>query len=258
MSGKNRQKMQDRSKKARQDRGREIKEKFVEERTRKIEPLSAKNTNQKLALQAFTEKQLVVQAGSAGVGKSELMCWWAAKLWLEGKVDNIVITRPYQHLGADYGATKGNDAEKLLPFCLPMLMKLKKYLGVGILKNNFKLDGFDDLFSHNSGIQIIPLEKIQGMSYSDKTIILADEIQNSTVAQVKALCTRPEEGCQVLISGDVTQSALRGNNGLSYLLDCLEAYPHIAAGVITYTQDDNCRKGIAGHLTRVFEKDGQW
>lgn len=258
MAGKNRQKMQERSEKARASRGREIKGKFVESEQRKIIPLSAKNDNQKIALQAFTEKQLVGQFGSAGSGKSELMCWWACKQWLEGKVDNIVIARPYQHLGNDYGATKGNDAEKLLPFCMPMLMKIKKYLGVSVLRNNFKLDGFDDLFAHSSGIQIVPLEKIQGLSYSNKSIILADEIQSATVAQIKALCTRPEEGCQVLMAGDDTQSALRGENGLSYIQGRLEAFPHESAQIITYTPEDNCRKGIAGHLTRVFELDGQW
>ena len=124
---------------------REIKEKFMEQR--KIIPLQAKTDNQRLALKAFTEHQCVILTNHSGVGKSELMTWWACKQWLEGSVDNIIITRPYKHIGADYGATKGNDAEKLLPFCMSMLMKMKKYLGVGIMKNNFKLDGFESFFS---------------------------------------------------------------------------------------------------------------
>lgn len=260
MTKRNRQAVQDRrnEKKSNKERQEVQPQKFQEKRKASVIPLTAQNENQKITLKAFTQKQLVGQFGSAGVGKTELMCWWAAKQWLEGNIDNIVITRPHQHLGNDYGAVKGNDAEKLLPFCMSMLNKLKKYLGVGILRNNFKLDGFDDLFADASGIQIVPVEKIQGLSYNDRTIILADEVQNMTIAQVKALATRPEEGCQLLLAGDNTQSALNCKNGLTYLEDCLLRDPHEDAEIIHYNPEDNCRKGIAGHLTRVFEKQGQW
>lgn len=259
-SGKNRQAQQKRKNaKREQCSKKEIQAgKFQEERVRQVIPLTAQNQHQKDALAAFTEKQLIGLFGSAGCGKTELACWWASKLWKEGKVDNIVITRPYKHLGADYGATKGNDAEKLLPFCMSILMKLKKYLGTGVLKNNFKMDGFEELFTEASGIQIVPLEKIQGLSYNNKTIIIADELQNATIAQVKALATRPEEGCQVLMAGDNTQSAIQGKNGLSYIENCLEHNPHSAAQIVHFTPEDNCRKGIAGHLTRVFEQEGKW
>ena len=191
-------------------------------------------------------------------GKTELACWWASKLWLEGKVDTIVITRPHKHLGDDYGAIRGSDAEKLLPFCMSILMKLKKQLGVGILRNNFKMNGFDDLFSDARGIMIVPVEKIQGLSYNNRTIIIADEIQNASISQVKALATRMEEGCQLLICGDPKQTAITGENGLVYLTKKLEKHPHELAQVITYTPKDNCRVGISAHMTRIFEEDGNW
>lgn len=233
-------------------------EKFKEERKASVLPLTAKNENQKIALQMFREKQLIGLFGSAGSGKTELAAWWASKLWQEGIIDNIVITRPYKHLGEDYGATKGNDAEKLLPFCMSILMKLKRYLGIGVLRNNFKLDGFEELFADADGIQIVPVEKIQGMSFSEKTIIIADEVQNCSIPQVKALTTRAEEGCQIILCGDDRQTALKGENGLNYLVEKLEENPHKLAGVVRFTPEDNCRKGISAHLTRVFEDDGNW
>ena len=94
-----------------EETGRVIEGKFEE--SRRIIPLVAKNDAQRRALKAFEEKQLVVLSGSAGAGKSEIMCWYASKLWLEGKIDNIVITRPHQHLGNDYGAVTGNDTLKV-------------------------------------------------------------------------------------------------------------------------------------------------
>ena len=240
-------------------KGKVVAEKFVEERQRSIIPLKAQNDNQRKALKAFTDKQLVIQTGSAGTGKSELMGWWASKQWLLGNVDSIIITRPHKHLGEDYGAVKGNDAEKLLPFCMSILMKLKKYLGTGILRNNFVLDGFEDLFAEASGIQIVPIEKIQGISFNERTIILADEIQNATEAQVKSLTTRMEEGCQLLITGDPLQTALPfDTNGLSFLEKVVENNPHDDIEIIRYSPEDNCRKGVASHLTKAYEKLGNW
>jgi phosphate starvation-inducible PhoH-like protein len=240
--------------------GKVIKGKFQEQREEKARSLAltAKNENQKIALRMFKEKQLVGLFGSAGSGKSELMVFHACDQWLRGNIDNIVITRPYQHLGADYGATKGNDAEKLLPFCMSMLMKIKKYLGVGVLRNNFKLDGFEELFAEADGIQIVPVEKIQGMSFNERTIILADEVQCMSIAQVKALTTRAEEGCQIIMTGDDKQTPLKGKNGLVYIREKLEEHPHELAGIVTFTPEDCCRHGISAHLTRVFEEDGNW
>jgi phosphate starvation-inducible PhoH-like protein len=175
----------------------EVKEKYRQERLERVQKLSPKNEHQAETIEAFKDKQLIIQSGSAGVGKTELACWWASKLWLEGKIDTIVITRPHKHLGDDYGAVKGSDAEKLLPFCMSILMKLRKHLGVGTLRNNFKMDRLDDLFGDAKGIIIVPIEKIQGLSYDSRTIIIGDEIQSASVSQVKALATRMEEGCQL-------------------------------------------------------------
>ncbi|APC44333.1 phosphate starvation-inducible protein [Pseudoalteromonas phage PH357] len=234
------------------------KEKHVQGRRDQVIPLTAKSDNQRKALKAFTEKQLVLLSGSAGSGKSELACWWASKLYLEGKIDNIIITRPHKHLGEDYGAVKGNDAEKLLPFCMSMLMKFKKYLGVGILRSDFKLDGFDTLFAEANGIQIVPIEKIQGLSFDERTIVIADEIQGATVAQVKALATRCELGSQLIICGDGIQSPLKGLNGIQYLESVFNDHPHELIEVVKFTPKDNCREGVTRHLTDIFEQDGQW
>lgn len=235
------------------------KESFQEERNARILPLIAKSQAQKTALAAFREKQLIVLSGSAGTGKTELMAWYASELWLRGLIDNIVICRPHQSLGNDYGAVTGNDTQKLLPFCMSMLMKFKKYLGVDILQANFRYDVQESLFQEASGIQIVPIEKIQGLSFGPRTIILADELQNAFPAQIKALVTRSEEGCQLLCAGDITQSALRvADNGLLKLEEALANHPHADALVVKFSPEDNCRSGISGHLAKIFENQGAW
>lgn len=254
MTKRNKQEVKEKRNQKKESLGRVIRERFEEQRI--ILPLTAKTERQQEALDAFTKHQLIVLSGSAGVGKTELAAWWACKQWLEGKVDNIIITRPYQHLGKDYGAVKGNDSEKLLMFCMSILMKLKKYLGVGILKNNFKLEGFESLFREASGISIVPIEKIQGMSFSDRTIILADELQNATIPQVKSLTTRAEEGCQIIAMGDNKQTALKGKNGLSFIEDVLERFPSPLAQVVHFQRNDVVRGGLTGHLVKAYEEMG--
>lgn len=256
----NRQKVQDRRNEKKENFSKqEVQaQKFQEERKAKVIPLVAQNENQKLALNNFKTKQLNVLSGSAGSGKSELAVWWACKRWLEGDIDNIVITRPDKGHGDTY-PVPGGDAMKMLQFLFPLLMKMKKYLGVGILQNNLKLEDDEVLFSPVSGIQIVSMAKLGGMSFDGNTIVIADEIQSATVAQVKALATRAEEGCQIIITGDTTQTPLhKERNGLEYLEQTLVSHPHDLASVVKFSPDDCCRKGISAHLTRVFELDGTW
>lgn len=233
-------------------------QKFQEERKARVIPLTAQNENQKLALQNFRSKQLNILSGSSGSGKSELAVWWACSQWLKGEVNNIIITRPDQGHGNTY-PVPGGDSMKMLQFLFPLLMKMKKYLGVGILKSNLRLEDVDVLFTPLSGIQIVSMAKLGGMSFDEGTIVIADEVQSATIAQVKALATRAEEGCQIIITGDTTQTPLkREKNGLEYLEEKLMQNPHELASVVKFTPEDCCRHGISAHLTRVFEEDGIW
>ena len=234
------------------------KDKHKNERINKIPLLSAKTVNQKHALQAFVDKQLICLSGSAGCGKTTLAVWWACKQWLEGNIDTIVLTRGEKGLG-ETPPVPGNDTEKMMVMCLPMLLNIKKFLGVGILRNNLCMVDTDILFKDISGFAVIPMAKLGGMSFNDRTIIIADEQQASTPQQIKALSTRAEEGCQLIITGDTTQSPLRHKeNGLEYLERVLSANPYDLVEVVKFIPEDNLRRGVTSHLTRIFEQDGQW
>lgn len=243
-------------KRASKDKHQVQKEKHANERVCNLKPLSAKNDNQKLALKALSEKQLVVLLGPAGTGKTELMCWHTAARWLKNEIDDIFVCRPYKGLGDDYGATPGNDFEKLLPFTMSALLKYKKYLGVGVLKNMLRTEPLELLFSEKSGMFVLPVEKMQGYSINERSAVCLDEGQNMTINQAKSLVTRAERGCQVIISGDVAQSAIGANNGLAYLLKKIKENPHPDIAVIEFKSDENCREGVSKHFTQIFEKEG--
>ena len=233
-------------------------QKFQEERVAKVIPIVAKNENQKAALRALAEKQFIALVGSSGSGKTTLAVWWACSQFLKGNIDNIIFTRGEKGLGAT-PPVPGNDTEKMLTMCLPMLLKAKEFLGVGILRNNLCMQDTDFLFDEVKGFMVFPMSKLGGMSFDSRTIIICDEAQSAEIAQIKALATRAEGGCQVIVCGDTTQTPIKGReNGLTYLERKMFEQPYEDSAVIKFSPKDCCREGWTAHITAVFEEDGIW
>lgn len=240
----------------RAEQGRIIEEKYQEQR--RVPPLIPKNTRQAQALEYAATKQMIVLAGSSGSGKTEIAAYVASKLWREGKVDNVIITRPNKSMNGDDAAIPGNDFQKTLPYTMAILMKLKRYLGAGTLKCSLRQDMEEVLFNEVSGIQVYSMEKLNGLSFDSKTLIIADEVQSATVGQVKSLVTRCEKGCMLFVCGDPLQTAITGENGLEYLLKLLENNTHEDIGVVRFKPEDCQREGISAFFTEQFEKEGAW
>lgn len=222
-----------------------IKEKFVAERT--LPPLQAKTEAQKRYLHSLRENQISVASGHAGCGKSYCASFYAAQLLNQGKIEKIYITRPYAHLGTDYGATPGTDFDKLLPFCRPMLDTIQKVVGTG--KYNY--------FLEKEMIEIAPLEKIQGRSFDEPCVILADEIQSASKPQVLSLVTRIGEGVEFLaIMGDPRQSIHKGDNALDWITKFFQRNKINGVGITYFTEEDCVRSGIVRDILVAFEREG--
>lgn len=260
MAKQNRQKVQDRRNAKRTNSTREeIKpQKFQEERKERIIPLTAKTDNQRKALAALDRNQLVVLSGTAGSGKTTLAVWNACKRYLKGEIDNIIFTRGEKGLGAT-PPVPGNDTEKMLQMVLPMLLKAKEFLGAGMLKNNLCMGEMDFLFGHNKGFMVIPMAKLGGMSFDDRTVIICDEAQASTIPQMAALVTRAEQGCQVVVCGDTKQTPIKGiKNGLQDLEEIMFSDPYEDSEIIKFQPADSQRKGLSAHYAAVYERRGTW
>lgn len=222
-----------------------VKEKFVEER--KLPPLVPKTEAQKGYINNLKTCKISVASGHSGSGKSFAASYIAAQLLNIGKIDNIYITRPYAHLGNDYGATPGTDFEKLYPFCRPMLDTIKKV--VGAEKYNY--------FIEKEIIQISPLEKIQGRSFDEPCVILADELQNASKAQVLSLVTRIGDGVKFLaMMGDPRQSINKGENALDWITRFFERNSIEGVGITHFTENDCVRSGIVRDILIAFEREG--
>jgi phosphate starvation-inducible PhoH-like protein len=98
-------------------------------------------------------------------------------------------------------------------------------------------DIFEKYLSYNQIERIVsiePLGYMRGRTF-ENTLIIADEMQNSTPNQMKMLLTRIGEGTKLIVTGDLEQSDLGKDNGLEnliYKMQCqeLEYITHVEMG----------------------------
>lgn len=212
-----------------------------------VPPIKAATAAQAAYLDSLRKNTITIASGHAGSGKGFCAAHSAASLLAQKKVEKIVITRPYAHLGKDYGATPGTDFEKLEAFCRPILDVLKRHLGTGYY--NYCIS--------KGVIEIAPLEKIQGRSFDENCCIIADECQSATKAQLMSLVTRIGEGVEFLaILGDPRQSIKKEDNALDWLTRFFTRNTIPYVGIIHFTEEDCVRSGIVRDILVAFEKEG--
>jgi len=117
---------------------------------------------------------------------------------------------------------------------------LEQHLG----KNKLETD------TKNGNIQMAPLEYMRGSSFKD-AFILADECQNLDVAQFKMLVTRVGDNCQLVMNGDIRQSDIKEQSGLSKALHLAKKYK-IDASVVEFTLADVVRSDICKQWLTAF------
>lgn len=229
--------------------GSEPKQKWEEDRVArgKAIHIQPKNLNQELFLKSMKENIISIGSGSAGVGKSLLMCYYAASELLAGNINKIVITRPYvATAGRTTGFKPSTDLEKLRSFVLPMIGYLSDVLGKGMVEEQLLLA---------DKIELAPLESIRGRSFDD-CMILVDECSNMTITEVQAISTRLGENCRLILSGDGFQSDTR-DNGLKWFESLVKRHNIPDVGIVKFTHDDIVRSGMVKELVIAFEKDAQ-
>lgn len=221
------------------------KEKFTRTQFPQLQP---KNENQKLLLEALKYDTMVAAQGSAGVGKTLLACWWAAKKLSAKDIKKVVLIRAYQPLaGRTIGMLPGTAQEKLLPFYRQMVDYFEDYLGKATTEIHLK----------NETIEICSLETIRGRSWDD-CIIIVDEAQSLFVPEVQALATRIGTNSQMIFCGDdsgIQSDVKSGMNGLSYLRKIVDRYKIGECSFINFTRDDICRSGITKEFVIAFEEE---
>lgn len=173
----------------------------------------------KYMLALRSPKPIVVGTGPAGSGKTMLACHVALEHVSRFQRPRIVLTRPIVTADEDMGYLPGDMDQKMEPWTRPMY------------------DIFEQSMTHTQmdrSITVEPLGYMRGRTFTD-TLIIADEMQNSTPNQMKMLLTRIGEGTKLIVTGDLEQSDLGKDNGLEnliYKMQCqeLEYITHVEMG----------------------------
>jgi len=167
--------------------------------------IQARNANQKLYLSKLYAEQtsIVLAIGPAGTGKTMLAVQHGIKMFQEGKVDRIVVTRPAVSVDEDLGFLPGTLNEKMAPWTRPIFDVLGEYYQQKEIAHMLE----------EGTIEISPLAYMRGRTFKNAYIV-ADEMQNATVNQMKMLLTRLGEGSKMVVTGDLAQADRVSDNGL--------------------------------------------
>jgi len=206
--------------------------------------INARNANQKLYLsKLYAEHTSIVLAiGPAGTGKTMLAVQYGVKLFQEGKVDRIVVTRPAVSVDEDLGFLPGDLNEKMAPWTRPIFDVLGEYYQTKEIAKMLE----------EGVIEISPLAYMRGRTFKNAYIV-ADEMQNATINQMKMLLTRLGEGSKMVVTGDLAQADRVSDNGLIDFCNLLKQKEYLVhIDIIQFESKDIERHNAVKEVLAVY------
>jgi len=186
-------------------------------------------------------KDIVFGIGPAGTGKTLLAVQVAVKLFKEGKIDKIIVTRPAVSVDEDLGFLPGTLEQKMAPWTRPIFDVLREYF------NAREIEGMIE----EGIIEIAPLAYMRGRTFK-QCYILADEMQNATPNQMKMLLTRLGEGSSMAVTGDLAQADRIKDNGLINFTKLLEKNNSKHLDIVYFGQGDIERHEAVKEVLQVY------
>ena len=207
-------------------------------------PIKARSENQQQLIGAFNTHDMLFAVGPAGTGKTYLSIALAVKALKEKTVKRIILSRPAVEAGEKLGFLPGDMKDKIDPYLRPLYDALEDMIPPVKLQDMMEKDI----------IQIAPLAFMRGRTLSDAIVIL-DEAQNTTSAQLRMFLTRMGWNTKMIITGDLTQVDLphEHNSGLREALRILEGVDGIA--IVRLGQRDIVRHKLVTRIVKAYEED---
>jgi phosphate starvation-inducible PhoH-like protein len=170
------------------------------------------NIEQKEAKRLIIENQIVIVTGRAGSGKS-LVCAQSALDFLKKKQVNCIYnTRAAIEVGKSLGFLPGSLNDKFDPYMEALLENLIKCCSD---KNEVTK------LIEEEKVKALPIQFIRGKTVDD--ILIVEEAQNLTKAEMLAILTRLGKTGKIVINGDNEQTDIKTTtgeiNGLSYVIE---------------------------------------
>ena len=205
-------------------------------------PIKGKSAQQQQLIKAFHNKDLIFAVGPAGTGKTYLSIALAVQALKEKAVKKIILSRPAVEAGEKLGFLPGDMKDKIDPYLQPLYDALEDMLPPVKLQ--------DMIEKHV--IQIAPLAFMRGRTLSDAIVIL-DEAQNTTPAQIRMFLTRMGWNTKMIVTGDLTQIDLPRSqqSGLKEALRVLSDVDDIE--IVKLSSKDIIRHKLVTQIVNAYD-----
>lgn len=201
-----------------------------------------KTLGQAILCDAFFHNDIIFASGVAGTGKTYLAVCYAVMQLKKEKVEKIILTRPAVEAGESLGFLPGDMKDKVDPYLRPLYDALYDMLGVETVER----------LMEKQVIEVAPLAFMRGRTLN-KAVVILDEAQNTTQAQMKMFLTRMGQNAQMIINGDITQIDLirKEQSGLVQATQILKGIDRIA--FVQMSSDDVVRHPLVQKIIERYE-----
>jgi phosphate starvation-inducible PhoH-like protein len=187
-------------------------------------------------------KKIIVVSGPAGTGKTLFATEYGVRNFLLGNIERLVFTRPSVSVDEDLGYLPGSLEEKMAPWVRPIYDVLYQFVTPSEVKQ----------YMEDKIIEIAPLGFMRGRTFKNAWIV-ADEMQNSTVSQMKMLLTRLGENSRLIITGDLEQFDKPNEiNGLEDFLSKFKGKRSSSIGSFQFERDDIQREEVVKEVLDIY------
>lgn len=209
-------------------------------------PITPRTENQRRLVEAYDKCDMIFAIGPAGSGKTYTAIALAVKALKAKEVKKIILSRPAVEAGEKLGFLPGDMKDKIDPYLQPLYDALQEMIPAAKLQE----------YMDTNVIQIAPLAFMRGRTLNDAVVIL-DEAQNTTTAQIKMFLTRMGWNTKMIVTGDRTQIDLPPSqkSGLIEAQRILQGIEGIA--FIEMNKKDIIRHKLVTRIVEAYNRDDE-
>ena len=210
---------------------------------RGIKSVYPKNRKQAALIDSIYANDITFGLGPAGTGKTYIAVALALKMLLSHTVRKLILTRPVVEAGESLGFLPGDLVQKINPYLRPLFDIMETLLPADVLRS----------MEESNAVEVAPLAYMRGRTLHNAVVIL-DEAQNTTKEQMKMFLTRMGEGSKLIITGDPSQSDIRGRSesGLVHAVSLIRTIDGI--GTVEFSADEVVRHSLVQKIINAYEK----
>ena len=191
------------------------------------------------------KKYIVFAVGPAGTGKTMIAVQMAIKLYREGSIRKIIITRPAVSVDEEHGFLPGTLNQKMEPWTRPIMDVFEEYYHPKEVASMLE----------NGIIEISPLAYMRGRTFKN-AFIVADEMQNATPSQMKMLLTRLGDGSRMAVTGDLNQADRPRENGLLEFVNLFDDFSNSRlVDVVWFDPQDIERHPVVKEILSIYKEN---